>query len=181
MCHPRSESWAKKFPLLTHWSSRGSGSTKQHESVAQRERAATRASTCERAAVRERASAVVNCCRVCTGCTCRKLTTANSCRALSFIYLTEKEDNTHTRTHWHTLAPLHSGRRRLAHGLLHGAQQIFFISYVVVFRMLNVSCGAQRKRIFLNWLFHFLTSFVVYSLYISLYCFSSFQVSLFVI
>lgn len=59
MCHPRSESWAKKFPLLTHWSSRGSGSTKQHESVAERERkkrAAARASTCERAAVRESVS-----------------------------------------------------------------------------------------------------------------------------
>lgn len=55
MCHPRSESWAY-WPLLTHWSSRGSGSTKQHESVAQRERAATRASTCERAAVRESVS-----------------------------------------------------------------------------------------------------------------------------
>lgn len=46
---------------------------------------------------------MVNCCRVCTGCTCRKLTTANSCRALSFIYLTEKEDNTHTHTLSHTL------------------------------------------------------------------------------
>lgn len=54
---------------------------------------------------------MVNCRRVCTGCTSRKLTTANSCRALSFIYLTEKEDThahthirTHTLTHSRTLA-----------------------------------------------------------------------------
>lgn len=103
-----------------------------------------------------------------------------SCAQLHLPNWERRHTHTHTYvlTHWHTHAPLHSGRR-LAHGLLHSAQRIFFTSYVVV--LSNVSCGAQRKRIFLNWLFRFLTSFVVYSLYISLYCFPSFQVLLYVI
>lgn len=182
MCHPRSESWAKKFPLLTHWRSRGrgSGSTK-HE--APRESRGESEHVWESDSTRERERA-----------SCGELPSRLhrlhkqethhgeqlSCAQLHLPNWERRHTHTHTYvlTHWHTHAPWHSGRR-LAHGLLHSAQQIFFASYVVV--LSNVSCGAQRKRIFLNWLFRFLTSFVVYSLYISLYCFPSFQVLLYVI